>query len=249
MFDGLDTVRLQQRRSKTFLLLLILAGLAGVASLALVPLESLAPTEFDLPRIAYLVQPAVITIACAFLGWWAAPKVGLDAPVLGALVEAGDVWPPLRKALFPAFVGAAITAAIITIYGHLTAGFFEGVEAELVLPLATKLLFGGISEEIIARWGVLSLLMVLAIRLRAGFAASFRIANVLAALLFAIGHFGLLFSLVPDPPVWLMFAVIAGNMIPALVFGWLFRSRGLESAMLAHAGGHLFAVIAAALLL
>ena len=105
---------------------------------------------------------------------------------------------------------------------------------------------GGVVEEIIARWGLLTGFMALAMRLGRGRDAAFWIANAAAALLFALGHFGALFAMVPHPSLALMAAVLLGNFVPAMGFGWLYRQHGIESAMLAHGGAHmLFAALAA----
>ena len=143
---------------------------------------------------------------------------------------------------------AAATAAILLGYGALTAETFAGSDApDVPMPLAARLLYGGISEEIIARWGVLSVAMLGLLKLGASRGVAFWSANLFAGVLFGIGHFGLLFALFPEPPVWLIAAVLAGNLLPALGFGWLFRRYGLEAAMLGHGGGHALALAAGGL--
>ena len=110
--------------------------------------------------------------------------------------------------------------------------------------IPTAILLG---EEIIARWGLLTGFMALAMRLGRGRDAAFWIANAAAALLFALGHFGALFAMVAHPSAALMAAVVLGNFVPAMGFGWLYRRHGIESAMLAHGGAHaLFCAVAAA---
>ena len=229
------------RRSSVFLAALVAVGLLSVASLLLVPLETLLPEGISLPRAALLIQPAIILVACALLGWWAAPKVALDAPVLGALAEKGDWLPPLRGSLGPALLGGLITAAILIAYGMATGPYFAGGQADLALPMITRLLYGGIAEEIMLRWGLLSLLAWIALKLGLRLRAAQWTGNAVAALVFAAGHLPALFGLV-DPPGWLIGAVVAANAAAGFVFGWLFIRKGLEAAMIAHAMAHLVAV-------
>ncbi len=68
-----------------------------------------------------------------------------------------------------------------------------------------------------------------------------------AALLFALGHLPVLFMAYPNPSPGLLAAVLAGNAVPGLLFGWLFWRRGLEASMIAHALAHLLAAGAALL--
>ncbi len=220
-------------------------GLAGVATLALVPFESILPPKLHIPRIMLLIQPAIITSACAGLGWWTFPRTGLGAPVISSALASRPWLPPLLQGAPAAAATAAIVAAILVVYGLLTAGVKTAMP-QLDIPLLARLGYGGVGEEIIARWGLLTAFMALALRLGRSRGAAFWLANTLAALLFALGHFGVLFAMVPHPPVWLMLAILLGNFVPAMAFGWLYRRFGIESAMLAHGGAHaLFVAVAA----
>ena len=49
----------------------------------------------------------------------------------------------------------------------------------------------------------------------------------------------LLIVISPNPQPWLVAAVLLGNAIPGVLFGWLFWKKGIEAAMLAHILAHL----------
>ena len=231
----------RQRRGILFLVVLAALGLVAVASMLLAPLEDLLPEGVELPRAALVAQPAIILLACVLLGWWAAPKVGLDAPVLGALTERGNWVAPLRAALGWGLLGGLVTAAALIAYGLATGTFFAEQQAGLELPMVTRLLYGGVAEEIMLRWAALSLLALISLKLGLRLHTAHWVGNAAAALLFAVGHLPALYALV-DPPGWLVAAVITGNASVGLVCGWLFVRKGLEAAMIAHALAHLFAV-------
>lgn len=231
-----------RRRSIAFLACLIALGLAGVASLLLMPLDALLAPGVDVPPELLLVQPAVLVVVFSLAGWWAAPKLGLDAPVLGGLVEGGEWLASLRRMLQAGVLGGLLSAAVLIIYGLATATFFIGQGVTAEFPLATRILYGGITEEIMTRWGLMSLLALAAWKLGIALPRALWAGNIVAALLFGLGHFGALFALVPDPPVALLAGVLVANMVPALVFGWLFIQRGLEAAMIAHALAHVLAI-------
>ena len=223
-------------------------GAIGVISLLFMPLEQMVPGTVDLPRWVFLIQPLVLVGAFTAAGWWAAPRAGLGAPYLNALVE-GQRPPGLGAMPWAAAAIALAGGGVLLTYGAVTQDVLaSSPAADLPQPLATKLLYGGIAEELLARWGILSLVMVGLLKLKASRGAAFWSANLIAAILFGLGHFGLLFSIMPDPPVWLMAAVLVGNVLPALGFGWLFRRFGIEAAMLAHAGTHVVATLGMAFL-
>jgi hypothetical protein len=234
-----------KQRDWPLLLIMMGLGLAGVGTLIFVPFETILPPQIHIPRIVLLIQPAVITIACAGLGWWAAPRTGLDAPVFRAALHGQGWQSPLRRGVPAALVTAAAVALILIVYGLSTQDLTTAMP-QLDVPLIARLGYGGIGEEIIARWGLLTGLMALAMRLGQSRTRAFWVANSIAALLFALGHFGVLFAMVPDPALWLMFAVVLGNFVPAVAFGWLYRQFGIESAMIAHGGAHALFCAAAA---
>ena len=233
-------------RDKRLLVMMVALGLAAVATLGFTPLETILPPQVHVPRAVLLIQPAIITMLCALLGWWTLPRTGLDAPVLRALLGKADWSSPLRRGLPMAAAIAVLVALILIVYALGTADVVLSMP-QLDIPLITRLGYGGVGEEIIARWGLLTAFMALALRLGQSRGAAFWAANSLAALLFALGHFGVLFALMPHPPLWLLTAVVLGNFVPAAAFGWLYRQFGIESAMLAHGGAHaLFWSVAAA---
>jgi hypothetical protein len=233
-------------RDKRLLVAVVMLGLIGVATLGFAPLETILPPKLHLPRAALLIQPAIFTVLCALLGWWTLPRTGLDAPVLRGLIEKSDWSAPLRRGLPAAAGTAALVSVILVIYALATAQVVLNMP-QLDIPLISRLGYGGLGEEIIARWGLLTAFMALAMRLGQSRSAAFWSANTMAALLFAFGHFGVLFALMPHPPLWLLIAVVLGNFVPAAAFGLLYRQFGIESAMIAHAGAHaLFWTVAAA---
>lgn len=233
-------------RDKRLLVLMVALGLAAVATLGFAQLETILPPQIHVPRAVLLIQPAIITMLCALLGWWTLPRTGLDAPVLRSLLAKSDWSAPLRRGLPAAAMVAVLVALILTVYALGTADVVLSMP-QLDIPLISRLGYGGVGEEIIARWGLLTAFMALALGLGLSRSAAFWAANSLAALLFALGHFGVLFALLPHPPLWLLTAVVLGNFVPAVAFGWLYRQFGIESAMLAHGGAHaLFWSVAAA---
>jgi len=64
-------------------------------------------------------------------------------------------------------------------------------------------------------------------------AAAFWAANLLAAILFGLGHLPATAALVPLSKIVVLRAVVL-NGFAGIIFGYLYWKRGLESAMVAH---------------
>ena len=120
--------------------------------------------------------------------------------------------------------------------------------AAFAVPLATKLLYGGVTEELLTRWGLVSLFAWVGRRVAGSSAHAGAIvpaaAVTLAAILFGIGHLPLLHLIAPAAGPGLVASVLLANIVPGLFFGWLFITRGLEAAIIAHAGAHLLSTLA-----
>jgi hypothetical protein len=236
---------------------LVLLGAIGTASLMLAPLERLIPVPIDplALRAVSMIQPAVLMMLMAALGLWAAPKVGLDAPVVRAWAEGRSLWPALQPQLVPAVLGGLAVAAVLVAF----ASYLQTQPAAAPLLTPRNAAAHAAALWRLRRGADAALGHPVALRVagswRAGGAR--RTGPVLvriwagltvAALLFAVvGHLPTAHMLLPDPPAWLTGLIVATNALPGLLFGWLFWRRGLEAAMGAHALAHLFAWVALAI--
>lgn len=234
---------------------LALIGLPGALSVALIPLDGFGPPPFDpvLLKLLVVIQPTVLMLLAIALGLWAAPKVGLDAPAVRAWAERRPILPALAPQLAPAMLGGlAVAIMLVGFWWVVRAQAFTAPVIALEMPLATKLLYGGIVEELLLRWGVMSLFVWIAWRL--GGAArpvpgwAVWSALVASSVLFAAGHLPMLHVLLPAAPGWFVGMALMGNFIPGMLFGWLYWRRGLEAAIIAHALAHLLSTAALALL-
>lgn len=246
-------------KAKLFLILW-LAGMAGVISFLLVDYSALLasmplPAGMQLPeftpllKVLSLLQPAVLLSIAVLLGVVLASKVGLASPVAEAAAGGGQIGAALKPQILPGILGGIAGGVSIVLISLLTKPFLP---AELfarisglgnLLPLPTRLLYGGFTEELLLRWGFMSLLAWAAWRIfQKGLgkpkAAFFVAAILISALLFAIGHLPLAFLLMGKPSAALISFVIAGNSAFGLIAGCLYWKKGLESAMLAHMVTH-----------
>ena len=230
------------------------AGMPGVLVLALaVTPQRLqgTPVPHGAAIAASLVQSGVLLALAAWLGAALARPLGLKAPVAEAALCGTGLWDAVKPQLLPsARLGLAAGAALHTA-GLAAPPELQQAGAALHIPVAARLLYGGITEEILLRWGLMTLLAWLpwrflqrrAGRPRARYMAA---ATLVAALFFAIGHFPAAAAMgVPFTPATVGY-LLAANSVPGLLFGLAYWRWGLESACIAHAGAHLVALAAGA---
>ena len=251
-------------------LILWLAGMAGVLSLLLVDLSGLIavfplpegtpPPELPSPAVLKLVsiiQPAVLVSLAVAIGIWLSPKVGLNAPVARAFAERQPIMPALRPLIFPGIVaglasGLAIVGAWLISKPYLPAEFISRAEVfNKFIPHALRILYGGFTEEILLRWGLMTFLVWLMTRLfqrdrhkpRAIF---FVVAIAVSAVVFGLGHLPVASFLAGGLTAPIVIYVVTANSLFGIVAGFLYWRRGLEAAMIAHMFAHVVLIIAIA---
>ena len=74
--------------------------------------------------------------------------------------------------------------------------------------------------------------------------AVFWIGIVFSAVLFAVGHFPVVYQAVGTPSPGLLTYILIGNSIGGIIFGRLYWKKGLESAVIAHIFAHVVMVLA-----
>jgi hypothetical protein len=254
--------------NKRLFLVLWAAGIAGVLSFLLVDISAIVaafpvpegaqPPELPPPallKLATTLQPAVLTTAAIVLGIWLAPKVGLHAPAAEAFANRKPVWPVIRPHILPA-VGAGIACGLgiiatwVIAKPFMDSGFVtRAQEFNAFIPHAVRILYGGFTEEILLRWGVMTLLVWLEWRIfqrgrGPARAVLFGVAIALSALLFGAGHLPLASALAGKLTVPIVIYVLIANSLFGIVAGLLYWKRGLESAMLAHITAHVVLIAA-----
>lgn len=226
-------------------------GLLGILSLLVQPLPMLAgvdlPFDESTMRLLVLIQPTILLAVAVWVGINTAPHVGLHAPLIEALIRRQDAGAILRAQMAPALVVGVVAALLLALFGwYQLRTVPDVVESAGSLPLITRLLYGGITEELLLRWGLLSLFVWLGWRFvlkreRRPTAGVVWGSIVLAALLFGVGHLPVAFLVGLHGPLWITI-IIGTNALLGLLYGWLYWRRGLEAAIIAHALTHLLAL-------
>ena len=183
------------------------------------------------------------TVFCAWplaaLGLMLGARCGFGAPLLAAWFAGEPVAARARAALGPAaLLGCGLGVALLGLFtlGH---GVFA---AQLLgrMPVAPPAWAGvlaafaaGVTEEVLLRLFLMTALVVLFSAMLPRAPALWS-ANVLAALVFGGLHFGNVFALGIHLDLRVALSVLVLNGIVGLLCGWLYCTRGIEAAMVAH---------------
>lgn len=217
------------------------------------PVIDLSQIPIPLPALIAIqtIQAAILFAILIFLGLWLAGRVGLGTPILDSFTRGEPVADNVR-AILPISILLGVIATLLLLgmeffyFQPAMASQLGDKAAALNLqtgqPAAWKGLlasfYGGIAEEIQLRLFVMTLLVWLGRFISKTLEGKptnivFWIANILAAILFGLGHLPTVAMLVPLTPLVLARTVVL-NGIVGIVFGWLYWKRGLESAIIAH---------------
>jgi len=234
---------------RSFLIVWLL-GVAGVA--ASVPYlfrsgvldPATLPVSPALAVGATIGQTAVLLAGATWIGLSLGPAVSLRTPFLDALLgdhPMPDPRPVLAQSLGLGAVAGAFVLALdrLAFAGRVTIGSgLDGTPIELLGVGILAALAGGTYEEILLRFGAMTLVVWTLWRLRPGPDGMPRpwmhwAGVVLTAALFAVAHLPATAQLTALTPAVVVRALVL-NGLPGALFGWLYWKGGLEAAMIAH---------------
>ena len=233
-------------------ILSVIAILPYVLSLQSNVLQNLElPIPLPLVITLQVVQSAILFAIAIFGGLFFAGRVGLGMPILDSLTRGESVADKVRTILpLSILLGVFSTLVLLGLefFYFQPAMMKELGETATALNLQTSQpaawkgllasFYGGIAEEILLRLFVMSLLVWLGYFLSKTADGKptggvFWAANILAAVLFGLGHLPATALLVPMTPLIIFRAILLNGLI-GVACGWLYWKRGLESAMITH---------------
>lgn len=210
------------------------------------------PEGKEMPRrevmiASMMVLPLTLIAFAAAGGTALGPRVGFDAPFFKALVGGRPLWPALQPQLLPA-LGLGVAGAPIVIaayYGlflrRLDPGTIDAVEeVRHKMGIWGRVLYGGITEEVLVRWGLMTVLVWLgALLVGRPSAGVIWAAILLSGVLFGLGHVPNVIAAGGKPTPALFALAILLNLGVSTLCAWLYWHYGLASAMIGHALFHL----------
>lgn len=227
-------------------LLAVLIGMPGVLSLLLV-----LPAIPGVSAAALLVNPVILLTVMSAVGAACAPRAGLKSRLLlGGSLTSSDLAVLARMAGLGMLLGIGIAL--------LDQVLARGWQAASAVPsladgwswaqLLAGMLYGGITEEVVMRWGLLSGVLWALLRLFGKTGRSWRIAAgialIVSAAVFAAGHLPALLAAGDLPPL-LLARTLGLNFALGIAFGLAFLRHHLEAAIVLHATFHIGVALAA----
>ena len=227
-----------------------LVGMLGVLALSFFVLpQMLSGQELPLPKeilIAIsIVQSAVFLAIASWVGSNLSQKVSLTAPAAQAFAMGRSVKSALGSQVWPGIVGGVLGATVLIIASLFLPQQLANLEGSVELPLVAKVFYGGFTEEILMRWGVMTIIVW-------GTWALFQkkegkpnkgivwFAIIISSLLFAVGHLPAAATFVEASLTNSTIAyILIFNSLFGFVAGFLYWRFGLESAIIAHIVAHL----------
>jgi len=232
-------------------ILLFIAGFVGILSLLTMDIpipedarNTLPPSLSDAQiKILLLINPFILLILSVFAGTILYERTGLKLPVIEKLlIKTSDSYNIYDILKFGAFAGI-LAGILISGTGYLYSGYLPDEFVELgktIKPtLAARFLYGGITEEILVRFGLMTFLVWIFIKIsKQTSSIEYWIGILLSSFVFAIGHFPAAFQAVESPSLLMLSFILTGNGIGGIIFGYMYWKKGLEAAMTAHIFAH-----------
>lgn len=240
-----------------------LAGMTGIVFLLGMNLPIPEGADLQLPlwgiRLLALIQPTLLLTVAVWIGIALAHKVGLSAPLAEAVSKGGSVNRAIQPQLLPGMIGGLVGGILLIAIEFLAkpllpTDFVTQAEAfSNNTSFLTRILYGGITEELLLRWGLMTLFVWIGWRIFAKgqgkpSALHFVMAIVLSAFLFGLGHLPLAFLFGTQVTTSVLTYVIVGNSVFGLIAGYLYWQKGLEAAIIAHMLVHVVIVTATRLI-
>lgn len=197
----------------------------------------------DTYAIVSMVQSVMYAVVCAVLGSILAEKTGLLKP----FSFQGSM---LRKSVVITVACGVIFSLDYWVFGNLIPQVAEdyqsGITIRSVDNWIASVLYGGIVEELLIRFFLMSLLAWGIWKLFFGKYEKeeipmqvFVIANIVSAIVFAAGHLPATLSSFGELSVLILIRCFLLNGLFGCAFGELYRRFGIQYAIVAHMGTHI----------
>lgn len=245
-------------KKKKIVLGLILFGIGLIGILSILTMNIPLPPEVEVIlkdsftpqqiKILTLINPTIMLIISVITGSILYQKVNLAVPLIEKIVRIENGNLNTSNILKFGILGGVLSGILLSLVGLifnpiLPAEFFE--LGESIKPtLTVRFLYGGLTEEILMRFGLMTFIVWITSKLFKGTKPFvYWIGIILASIIFALGHFPVAYQVVEVPSMGLLTYILIGNTIGGLIFGWLYWKKGLETAIIAHICTHIILLI------
>lgn len=194
-----------------------------------------------------IIQTALMVLVMCFTGAVLSQKTGLNAPLLEALLQGKASLGLFILMLIPTLLYSLIGLIVFcSLYYGLISSILDEQSLLALRRLRTALkldgclLYGGVVEELIARWGLMNLIAFFSLLFAKQMSNSLMIwALVISGLLFAVGQIPAYIAAGCVASRRFLYSLVLLSLCQSLLFGFLFWQYGLLAAILGHMFFHL----------
>lgn len=194
-------------------------------------------------KLLSLINPTIYLLVAVILGTLFYDKVNFKLPLIESLIyktKTAAGLSILKYGIVGGIIGGGLIAILSLAFIPILPNEFIELGEKFKSGLAVRFLYGGLTEEILMRFGLVSFFVWLMFKITGKLNPSiYWIGIVTSAVLFGLGHLPIVFMLIEKPTLILILYIILANTAGGIVFGWLYWKQGLEAAMIAHIFAHI----------
>lgn len=236
---------------------LFILGLIGIFSILTmeIPLQpeavAILKDKFSQEQIKLLmlINPTIMLIVAVIVGVILYEKVKLTVPLIEKLLgiknNLTNEAEILKYGIAAGILSGILVSLVAFIFIPILPSEFMKLTETLRPSLAARFLYGGITEEILMRFGLMTFVVWVCSKIFNNTSPIvYWIGILTVALIFALAHFPIAYQAVGNPSSLLLVYILIGNSIGGIIFGWLYWKKGLETAFIAHIFLHVILVLA-----
>lgn len=194
-----------------------------------------------------ITQTLIMAGLMSFAGTVLSQKTGLQAPILEALLAGTPVLSRVQDLLLPVCVATLLGLGVfLFLYYVVMASLLDETSLQTMRKMRAALrldgciLYGGIVEEIIARWGLMNVIAYFGLLFLGKISPAILASSVIiSGLLLSLGHLPAYLAAGCINSRRFIYMVVVLGCWQAIVFGWLFIHYGLLAAIVSHSLFHL----------
>lgn len=224
--------------------LLFIVGFTGILTLLTVdvPISSHANTINTLTqfKLLLLVNPTIMLILFIVIGISLYDKMGFKLPVFEKIAFGRKVNIAYSSIFKVGVIGGVVSGSLLILISFLFRDYIPEELEQFDPNIFSRLTYGAFTEEIMLRFGLMTLIVwLIHFLFSKNNSLIYWAGIIISSLLFGLGHLPIVSNLTSEPSKELVFYIIFGNSVGGIVFGWLFWKKGLEAAIVAHFFAHL----------
>jgi len=198
-------------------IVLIIIGLIGITSILTMNLpippevEGILKDRFTPQQIKLLtlINPTIMLIVAVLIGTILYQKVNLKVPIIEKMIGVENDNLNISNILKYGVLGGVLSGILLSLVGLIFNPILPSEFLELgesIKPtLAARFLYVGLTEEILMRFGLMTLIVWLASKIFMGTKpVVYWIGIVVASIIFALGHFPIAYQAVENPSIGLL---------------------------------------------